>query len=193
MCVCVRVCAGVCGCVWEWVRISWEALSTLSLSSLCVCLYLSLWIQLVLCHWCPLYVFVNSSPIFPMTVMWKRNVCVAFKPDVGRLSGCLSSPVRGGGSPLHWWDQECVCACLCVCACACLCCQLVFRQQQFAERELKVGRGAKWVPGDRYRGQREKKEEIKKDFSHTCSHLHKETYPTSSRFISPRSSTLKHV
>lgn len=45
----------------------------LSLSSLCVYLCLSLWIQLVLCHWCPLY--VSSSPMFQMTVTGKEK-CV---------------------------------------------------------------------------------------------------------------------
>ncbi len=86
----------------------------LSLSSLCVCLYLSLWIQRVLCHWCPLYVFVSSSLIFLMTVMWKRNAQVAFRPDCVGVFHCLF----GRGFTVAFVKTR-MCMFLCVCAHVC--------------------------------------------------------------------------
>lgn len=58
------------------------------------------------------------------------------KVRVGWFVGILDEGGLGW-VPLHLFDA------VCVCARAQMWCQLAFRQQQFAERELKVGRDAK--------------------------------------------------
>ncbi len=161
-----------CLCVWEWVCVSWEAVSiSVFHHCVCICVYLfefDLYCVIdvpCMCLWDPLQYF---------RWQWcKRETCVLHRNRTwGDCVGVFHSLFEGGGSPVHLWNQECVCVCMYVLP-ACVQTAAVCRARIKSRERCQVS------PWRQIQGTEREERGNKKDFTHTHTHTHAHTHTQS--------------